>query len=456
MNRKTLLQSLERREKISFDGHISLYAEFVGCDPAKLQDEKFVASVIFSSIVQGRMKMVDFFIKKFEGGGGGVTAAAIVSDSHIIVNTYPEATFLMLDVYACSGSPINVLYEFVRRFKPKRVDFVVTPRTFKDSNTTSKIILSEEMIKDKRLIKWLKERNLLPLISTSEEFFIISNFIGFVFGDGHLHKNLNYVSIWQKYKYILDIMGEKLRRIGVKSKIIPRKSKEGKEVFELRVTDRNFCKLLYLLGTPKGSKTKQKLKIPFWIDKENIPIVGAFLSSLLFSEISKPNPKYIERKTLTPYIVFMMETSEKYLEDLITFFEKLSELLKLFKIKSNKISVEDVDGKKKRVILQLKASKENLMRIQALTSLTKIFTMGVFDPTIAWKNIKPLYSIRSGFYKIIDYLLENGEAYDREIFRKIGISEQNGYKWIKVLKEANIVLKKRVGKRTFIRLNTKI
>ena len=440
--------------KISFNSHLTLNAQFLGCDPKKLQDEKFITSTILSSIVQGRMRLIDFLIKKFEGGGQGITAVALIADSHIIVNTFPETTSLILDVYACTGAPINVMYEFVRRFNPKKFDFLILPRIIRDENIPSRVVLDEKDINDSKLRKWMKERGLLPLINTSEEFLILANFIGFVFGDGHLHKNLNYASLWQKNKYVLELMKEKLAKIKVRGEIKINKSKAGKEVFELQVNDRNFCKLLFLLGTPKGSKIEHKLKLPWWLDKKEPPIVGAFLSSLLFSELSKPKSKYTKvRGTVIPYITFTMVTKKENKNDMKKFLEGIKELLKCFSITSSKISVRKEDDKLK-FILRINASKNNLMRIQSLISLTKIFPIGVFGP-INFKEAPPLYKKNSGFYKIIDYLLKNKTTYGLKMFKDLGISQQKGYKWLKILNHSNIIKREKRGRKELIALNVR-
>jgi S-adenosylmethionine decarboxylase len=439
--------------KISFNVHTNLSADLLGCDPIKLQDEKFVTSTILSSILQGRMKLLDLRIKKFEGGGRGITAVALISDSHIIVNTFPETTSLFLDVYACTGAPINVLYEFIRRFQPKKVDFVVLPRTVKDETMQSRVILGEEDVKDEKLKEWMKKRELIPLINTSEQFITLANFIGFVFGDGHLHKDLNYVGLWQKNRYVLEVMKEKLEKIGVKATIRPRISKAGKKVFELSVNDKNFCKLLFLLGAPKGSKVKQKLKLPWWLKEDEYPIVGAFLSSFLLSELSKPKSKYMKtRSTLTPYITFTLMSDEENKVEMKKFLKGVKKLLKSFYVTSNDIKIRKI-GDKLRFELEIKASKENLMRLQALISLTKIFPMGIFTPALSLNKMPPLYNKNSKFYKIIDYLLEHRSSYSRKLFKEINISRQNGYKWIKALNHSNIIKRKREGRKVIIRLN---
>jgi S-adenosylmethionine/arginine decarboxylase-like enzyme len=452
-NKFLALNILNNNSKISFIPHLTLYTIFTGIDPFKLQNKNFLTSLILSSIFQARMKLIKFMLHKFKGGGGGVTAVALIGDSHIIVNTFPETTSLLLDIYACSGHPINIIYEFVRQLKPKRIEFVILPRNLKDENVESRIIISEKDVKDKKLKIWMKERNLLPLVNTTEKFLILVNLIGFIFGDGYLHKNLNYMAIWQKNRYVLEILQEKLKRLKVKAKIKEKLSKTNKKVFELFVNDRNLSKLLFLLGTPKGSKIEQKLKLPWWLKEDEHPINAMFLSSFLFSELSKPKAKYMfTKQTLTPYIILSMMTKRKNEKDLVEFFINIKKLLLNFHIQINKISRKKI-GEKIKLKLQIKATKQNLLRIQALLSLTKIFPIGIFDVHLPLVPSTPLYNKKSAFYKIIDYLIKHKESYGMKMFRKINISQQNGYKWIHLLNHSGIIKRKKRGNKVIIGLN---
>ncbi len=450
--RNSLEETLNSEQKISFSPHLTLYAHLTGCDPKKLQDEKFITSTLLASIVQGRMRLVSLSVLKFKGGGEGVTAIGVISESHIVVNTYPETTSLTLDVYACSGYPINVMYEFLRRFKPKDVEFVILPRSIKDESVQSRVILGEGDIKDKNLRRWMEKRNLLPLINTSEEFLILANLVGFVFGNGYLHKNLNHVTIWQKNRHVLWMMKKKLERIGIKAKIKPKINKAGKEVFELYVNDKNLCKLLFLLGAPKGSKIKQKLRLPKWIRKDELPICGVFLSSFLFSKFSKSKGGCIEKGTPIPYITLTLSTKSENEEEMERFVREVKEILEEFYIKVNKIRREKYEDCV-RFVLQIRASKNNLMRLQALVSLTKIFPLNIFNPSFNLSQTPPLYAKNSGFYKIIDYLLKHKASYSKEIICKTKISPQNGYKWLKLLNHHNIIKRERKGRKIFVKLN---
>jgi len=417
---------LNDNKKISFDPHTSVYSQFVGSDPAKLQDVKYVTSVILSSIVQARMRLMSFSLTKFEGGGGGITAVAVVSDSHIIVNTFPETTSLILDVYACSGAPINVLYEFKRRFKPEKIDFVVYPRVL---NENADPVIEENDIADKKVREWAKKKKLVPLLTTSEESMVLANLIGFFFDGGYLSESGDKIEICHKNKFILKVLKEKLKKIGIKSEVTSSKS-----CFKLTVNDKNFGKYLSIIGAPKGKK--KKLVVPKWI-KKSIPILASFTASVLLSNISRID---ISDLLEGGFGSIQMEIDKNNSE----FSKELKRILSTFRIKS----VEE--RQKDKIVLKIAASKENLMRIQAITSLNKIFPMGMFEPALDTEPIYKLYDLNEPFYKIIDFMIDAKESTISDISKKIKLNGKSLNKWIKVLEKSNII---RLEKNGVVKLN---
>lgn len=433
--RKILLEeSLKEKIKIDYSPHLSLYAEFIGCDPAKLQDADFITLIMLSSILQGRMKLIDFFLKKFEMGGAGITAVALISDSHIIVNTFPEFGFLTLDVYACSGYIMNVLNEFVRMLKPKKFDFILVPRILKKAAIKPKIILNKSNVKDKQTRTWLLKKQMLPLLNNSEELFSLASIVGFVFATGRLQKNK---LIIRQDRHVLEILKERLKKFGINPKIRPKNNS-----FELIVTNKKFCKLLSLLGVPKNAK---ELKLPWWIDRENLPIAAAFLSSLLFSEISKNYEKV--RKS---YTVFSRTLKNKQVEN---FFKKIGKLLKSFNIANNIVISKSYKGK--TIELKIKNTKENWLRMQALLSLPKIVSAGILDPKLIFQNNAKMYPKSSKFYKMLKYLIKRKKESAKELFKKIGVSRQTGYKWLDHLSSSNLIKKIKNKKDIIVELNIK-
>ena len=396
-SKKWLADILQDKSKISFDPHTTVYSYLMGIDPAKIEDEKFITSVILTSIVQARMKLMNFSLTKFKGGGGGITAVAVVSDSHIIVNTFPETGSLILDVYACSGSPINVLYEFVRRFKPSKYEFVVFPRVMEEE---TKILL--DSINDKSLEKWLRLKELIPLTNVSEKSHLIFNLLGFIISSGKIEKNK--ISIELKDKVLRDILKEKLK--GLKIEIITG-YKNGK--FTIEINNRNFVKFIKKLLNMVDSFLQT--------EKLNQSLLASFIAPILYKVV-------LESQKKNNKIIFKCN--------------KYAHLLKKFNIKI----------KKMKDSCELNLTNENLMRIQAILSLNKIFPLGMFDPTIDVFPVYRMYSKKEAFYEIIDLLIEKKTMTEKELLSRI--NGKNKRKWLEKLNHQGIITQS--GKKVKINL----
>jgi len=97
-NQKKLTEVINYNNYLTFD--IVLY----GCDASLLSNKKFLALTIFSSILEGRMGLLDFLLHKFKGGGEGITAMAILRSSHL-----QSAHFQSLELSLLTYKPVVVL-----------------------------------------------------------------------------------------------------------------------------------------------------------------------------------------------------------------------------------------------------------------------------------------------------------------------------------------------------------
>ncbi len=383
--------------KISFSPHLSIYATFSGCDPKLLSDEKFVIVTILGSLIRGDMRLIDLFYHKYEEGGKGITATAIISDSHVIVNTYPELTMAVIDIYACSGRIIDAFYEFVRRFKPKNIDFSIVPRGFNKNIIKHKTVLKKSHLYDSELSEWLKERNLLLLTNSSEEFLSILNVMGFVMGNGYIKNDLSYCVIRQDDRNILEVLKKRLEDIKVYPQITV-KQKFSKIYFELKINDKNFCKLLNILGVPKGRNNKKEF--PKIIEKEKIEIKSLFLAGFLQTFYK------VRKKTF-----FNRNGNQKIvLKGSKNFIEKIKDSLSKLKIDSE---IKKCDNHFK---LEISLTKENSLRVEILLSLNKIYPTSVFSnsiPDVSF-DTKLKFAENLNFYKVLNKLWK-GNGYSKKL-----------------------------------------
>jgi S-adenosylmethionine decarboxylase len=70
-----------------------------GCDPDKLNNEKFLVGMLEQAVQVGKMTLLNLMTHKFEPQG--ITAVALLSESHISIHTWPEECSCAVDVYTC-------------------------------------------------------------------------------------------------------------------------------------------------------------------------------------------------------------------------------------------------------------------------------------------------------------------------------------------------------------------
>jgi len=194
----------------------------------------------------------------------------------------------------------------------------------------------------------LVKRGLLPLKENSKKTPYLARLIGYLLGDGTIYysKNKGFVNFYGSIEDLEKIQ-EDLAIIGFKSKIYSRQrnhkitTQYGTKEFalenhELHCSSKSLARLLEKLGTPIGNKTRQDYEIPAWIMRSKRWIKRLFLSGFFSAELSKPKlmSKY---NFYTP--VISQNKASKYVESGHKMLEQISDLLKEFGIRVNKISL---------------------------------------------------------------------------------------------------------------------
>lgn len=97
---------------------IHIIAELHGCDPALLDDEKFITNILLQAAKETKVTVVDYVTRKFEPQG--VSVVIIVSESHIAIHTWPELRYAALDFYTCGQEdPENAVREIAAKLETK-------------------------------------------------------------------------------------------------------------------------------------------------------------------------------------------------------------------------------------------------------------------------------------------------------------------------------------------------
>lgn len=75
--------------------------ELYGCNPARLDDEAFLRSLISSAVQQAGATLLNLITHHFEPQG--VTGLALLAESHLSIHTWPESGYAAVDVFTCGN-----------------------------------------------------------------------------------------------------------------------------------------------------------------------------------------------------------------------------------------------------------------------------------------------------------------------------------------------------------------
>jgi len=172
--------------------------------------------------------------------------------------------------------------------------------------------------------KEIKKCSWLPL-KTSKE---LAYLCGFLFGDGHLRKELSSSTFCNENLNLLNTVNEYLKIVfGQKQHLSIRmsnykingytyKNKKKHLIYTNSLISRTF----YICGIPKGNKTKQYLTIPNWIQNNKL-YLRYFLAAIFDSE-GCANLSELNRRKIKISCSLSMK-NKKFIKELIELFNKL-------------------------------------------------------------------------------------------------------------------------------------
>ncbi|ADB57865.1 intein-containing RctB family protein [Archaeoglobus profundus] len=216
-------------------------------------------------------------------------------------------------------------------------------------------ILNEDDFKDydAQIVRYLRERKLIPLRYEDKRIGTIARLLGFAFGDGCIVKSGKRLTLEFYGKLeTLEEVAKDLESLGVKASKAYSRRRHLKirspysEYYSdctdcrIRVTARSFAILMHKLGLPIGKKTEQPYRIPDWIKKAPLWVKRNFLAGLFGADGSK-----VVFKGYTPLPINITQSKSKELEsNLREFMEDIKGLLKEFEIESTIYEVKSLEG----------------------------------------------------------------------------------------------------------------
>lgn len=263
---------------------------------------------------------------------------------------------------------------------------------------------------DAQIVKYLKERGLLPLKMNHKQIGAIARLLGFALGDGSIvqengdRKRL-YVAYYGKKETLIKIK-EDLEKLGVKSSKIYSRNRDikiknawGSEYISscednyIKIASKAFALFMHKLGMPIGKKINQIPKVPDWIKESPKWVKANFLAGLFGADGSKPisrtkNDKY----AISPISLTISKTNDIE-NELINYLDELVYMLKEFDINAKIYKVKEYDEK---IMYRLYMSSDNKELYNFLSKIGYVYcndekiliiTEYLRRKLIIWENI---------------------------------------------------------------------
>jgi len=226
---------------------------------------------------------------------------------------------------------------------------------------------------DAQIVKYLKERNLLPLKMNHKQIGAIARLLGFALGDGSIVQNKGerkriYLAFYGKKDELMEVKKD-LERLGIKaSKIYSRnrdvkiKNAWGSEYISscednhIKITSKAFALFMHKLGMPIGTKTHIDYGIPKWIMKSPLWVKRNFLAGLFGADGSK----VCFRKYTPLPISFTQSKSDVLKDSLLNYLADIKKMLSEFGIDS---IVYEINALENKVVYRLSIVNEKSIKL---------------------------------------------------------------------------------------------
>lgn len=98
-------------------------ADFQGVSPRRLRNSRKLMSLLQVSTKKAGFNIIKSSgSHQFAGGGKGVTGFVLLAQSHASFHSYPEFSYMALDVYSCGSQDVAIIIQaFEKYLKPKQL-----------------------------------------------------------------------------------------------------------------------------------------------------------------------------------------------------------------------------------------------------------------------------------------------------------------------------------------------
>jgi S-adenosylmethionine decarboxylase proenzyme len=84
---------------------IHILSQLHSCERVKNLDKETLSAKIVQLLHENQLTVLGEFYHEFEGGG--ITALIALAESHLALHTWPELSYLTLEIYVCNYSRDN-------------------------------------------------------------------------------------------------------------------------------------------------------------------------------------------------------------------------------------------------------------------------------------------------------------------------------------------------------------
>ena len=134
---------------IGFGPHLML--DGYGCDKKKLQDLNLIYRILDELPARiGMTKIMPPYVFKYSGvkpEDWGLSGFVLIAESHISIHTFPEKSFVSVDIFSCKTFDLEFAGEFFKQaFAMEKVECNVLDRGTefpKDLNGATRIVRAE-------------------------------------------------------------------------------------------------------------------------------------------------------------------------------------------------------------------------------------------------------------------------------------------------------------------------
>lgn len=123
MGRPVKSQELQKQINAVVGKHV--YGNMYGISERYMADIDFLTKLVIDSARAGNMHIIELITKKFPKYNqfeGGVSVIALIQESHIALHTWPESSYITIDIYSCGSrsNPDLAWKLMLERIRPKK------------------------------------------------------------------------------------------------------------------------------------------------------------------------------------------------------------------------------------------------------------------------------------------------------------------------------------------------